>query len=58
LRGIAEGMAARYPDFPKTGTVWITEILAHEVNSCELAFYKAGRMVIEQAYALQNLAEA
>jgi len=52
LRGIGDGMVARFPDFPVTGSIWITEILEDEVDSCELAFYKAGRMVIEQAYAL------
>lgn len=58
LRGIEEGMTARYPDFPKTGSIWITEVLVDEVNSCERAFYKAGRLVIEQAYALQNMKQA
>jgi len=45
-------MAARFPDFPKAGSVWITEIMDDQVNSCERAFYNAGRLVVEQAYAL------
>jgi len=56
LRGIDDGMAARFPDFPKTGSIWITEILDDKVNSCERAFYKAGRLVIEQTYALKQIA--
>jgi hypothetical protein len=56
LRGIGDGMASRFPSFPKTGSIWITEVLADEIDSCELAFYKAARIVIEQAYALKQLA--
>jgi hypothetical protein len=52
LKGIEEGMAARFPNFPSTGSIWITEISEHEVDSCELAFYRAGRLVIDQAYSL------
>lgn len=55
LRGIEQGMAERFPNFPNSGSIWITEVIADEVDSCELAFYKAGRLVIEQAYALHNL---
>jgi hypothetical protein len=56
LRGIDEGMAARFPDFPKTGSIWITEVLDDKVDSCERAFYKAGRLIIEQSYALNQIA--
>jgi hypothetical protein len=51
-RGIQEGLASRFPDFPATGSIWVTEITEHEVDSCERAFYRAGRSIIEQAYAL------
>ena len=51
-RGIQEGMTSRFPDFLSTGSVWVTEITEHEIDSCEHAFYRAGRSVIEQAYAL------
>jgi hypothetical protein len=56
LRGIEHGMASRFPGFPKTGSIWITEVLVDEIDSCDLAFYKAGRLVVEQAYALTQLA--
>jgi len=55
LRGINEGMADRFPDFPNTASVWITEILEDKVDSSERAFYKAGRLAIEQAYALKRI---
>ena len=55
LKGIEEGMAARFPDFPKTGSVWISEIIDNQIDSCELAFYRAGLLVIEQAYSLQQI---
>jgi hypothetical protein len=58
LRGIADGMAARFPQFPATGTIWITEITVHEVDSSQRAFYRAGRLVIEQAFALNVSAKA
>ncbi|MFZ2956263.1 MAG: hypothetical protein WA705_05185 [Candidatus Ozemobacteraceae bacterium] len=51
-RGIQEGLALRFPHFPVTGSIWITEITEHEVYSCERAFYRAGLSIIEQAYAL------
>jgi hypothetical protein len=51
LKGIQDGMALRFPDFPKTGSVWITAIILHPVDSCERAFYRASRMVIDQAYS-------
>ncbi len=52
LRGIEEGMAARFPEFPATGSIWITEVTVHEVDSSQRAFYRVARSIIEQAYAL------
>jgi hypothetical protein len=57
LKGIQEGMAARFPDFPTTGSIWITEISESEVDSSARAFYRAGRLVIDQAYALKQSAK-
>jgi len=54
VRGIEEGMAARFPDFPCSGTIWITEISEHEADSSERAFYRVGRLVIDQAYSLSQ----
>jgi hypothetical protein len=55
LNGIKKGMATRFPDFPTTGSIWVTEIFDDKINSSEVAFYKAGRLVIEQAYSLNNI---
>lgn len=52
IKGIEEGMAMRFSDFPSTGSIWITEVTAHDVDSSQRAFYRAGRLVIDQAYAL------
>lgn len=52
LRGIQEGMASRFPQFPASGSIWITEVTEHEVDSSQRAFYRVGRAIIEQAYAL------
>jgi len=54
IKGIEDGIAARFPDFPSTASIWITEITEHEVDSSQRAFYRAGRLVIEQAYALTD----
>jgi hypothetical protein len=54
-KGIEDGMSFRFPDFPETGSVWITEATEHPVDSSRWAFYLAARCVIEQAYALTQL---
>src|SRR5688572_2136276 len=41
LRGIQNGMALRFPGFPTGGSIWITEVTEHEVDSCQRAFYRA-----------------
>jgi len=58
LKGIEEGVTARFPHFPKTGSVWITGILEDPVDSSARAFYKVGRLVIDQAYLLTNMQTA
>jgi hypothetical protein len=54
-KGIQDGMASRFPDFLKTGSVWITEITEHPINSSNSAFYLAARSVIEQAYIISQV---
>jgi hypothetical protein len=54
-KGIKDGISARFPDFPETGSIWITEVTEYPVDSCQRAFYIAARCVIEQAYALAQL---
>lgn len=54
-KGIKDGMSLRFPDFPETGSFWITEATEHPVDSSQVAFYLAARCAIEQAYALTQL---
>jgi hypothetical protein len=53
--GIQDGMAARFPNFLKTGGIWITEITQHPIDSSSSAFYLAARSVIEQAYIISQV---
>ena len=52
VRGLEDGMALRFPSFPITGSIWILEIQADEVDSTGKAFYQVARMAIDQAYSL------
>jgi hypothetical protein len=54
LQGLQEGMALRFPDFPETGSVWVVDVKADEVESSRRAFYRAARLVIEQAFSLAS----
>lgn len=56
LRGIEDGIAARFPDFPRSGSIWITEI-SDGIDSSQQAFYLAAVMVIEQAFTLTESAK-
>ena len=56
LAGLRDGLSARFPELPASASLWILEILDHEVDSSEMAFYRAARLVIEQAYSLILLA--
>ena len=58
LRGIEEGMTARFPHFPSSGSIWITEVTVHDADSSQRAFYRTGRLVIDQAFALTETAKA
>jgi hypothetical protein len=55
LKGLNEGMTLRFPNFPEKGSVWITAIADNDIDSSQMAFYKAARMVIEQAFALSTI---
>ena len=58
LRGLQEGLALRFPEFPSSGSLWVTEVTVHEVDSSEQAFYRVARLVIDQAHSLANTAKA
>lgn len=55
LKGIEDGMAIRFPNFPKTASIWITGVDEHPVDSSRFAFYLAARCVIDQAYSLAEV---
>jgi hypothetical protein len=57
IRGIKEGLALRFPMFPSSGTIWITEVIVHEIDSSQRAFYRALRLAIDQAHSLCEVAE-
>src|SRR2546421_8113872 len=58
LKGLRDGMALRFPQFPKSASIWITRVDAHDVDTSSMAFYRAARMVVEQAYSLTQPVEA
>ena len=49
LRGLRDGIALRFPEFPASGSIWVTEVTEHPVDSSGGAFYLAARMAIDQA---------
>ena len=53
LKGLQEGLALRFPEFPKSSSLWVTEIMDNEIDSSQQAFYRVARLVIEQAYSLK-----
>jgi len=55
ITGLQDGMSSRFPDFPITGSLWITEVLENHTYSSQRAFYRAARMVIDQAFTLVGL---
>lgn len=52
ISGLRDGMALRFPAFPDSGSVWVTEVVEHPVDSSQQAFYLAARMTIDQAYSI------
>jgi hypothetical protein len=49
-RGLADGMARRFPNFPSTASIWVLEIIEDPVDSSAAAFYRVAVAIIEQAY--------
>ena len=54
VNGIEDGMAELFPEFPPEGSIWITEVFEHPVDSSQRAFYAAARAAIEQAYSVSG----
>jgi hypothetical protein len=55
LKGLTDGLSLRFPDFPSNGSIWVLEIFDDLVDSSQRAFYKAARMIIDQAYSLLEI---
>lgn len=58
LKGLSDGLARYFPNFPDTGSVWVKEVTVHDVSSSQAAFYRAGLLVMSQALALVEIAES
>ena len=52
IKGLEDGLRERFPEFPPHASIWILEVTAHEVDSSQRAFYRAARMLIDQAFTL------
>lgn len=52
VSGLTDAMAACFPEFPPTGSIWITRVDDHPVDSSQDAFYRAAWMVVEQAASI------
>ncbi len=57
-KGLSQGLALYFPTFPNSGSVWITEITVDDVSSSQAAFYRAALLVMNQAFALVEMAES
>ena len=57
LKGLRDAMALRFPEFPKSASIWITRVEVHEVDSSRVAFCQVARMVVEQAFLLTQAVE-
>lgn len=58
LTGLRLGLSRYFPHFPESGSVWVKEVTAHDVDSSQAVFYRAGLQVMRQALALVEIAES
>lgn len=54
VKGIEDGLSARYGSAPMRCAIWITKMEQHPTDSSELAFYLAARGAIDLAHAVTN----
>lgn len=57
-KGLSHGLTRYFPNFPEAGSVWVTEVTVHDVDSSQAAFYRAGLLVMSQAFALAEISES
>lgn len=58
MKGLRHGLTRYFPNFPDSGSVWITEVTANDITSSQAAFYRAALLVMHQARALVDIAES
>jgi len=58
MKGLRDGLARYFPSFPDSGSVWIKEVVVHDVDSSQAAFYRAGLLVMSQASSLAEIVES
>lgn len=58
LKGLRQGLARYFPNFPDSGCVWVKELTVHDVDSSPAAFYRAALLVMNQAFTLAEIAES
>ena len=54
IKGIEDGLIARYGSAPIPRAIWITKIEEHPVDSSDVAFYLAARGAIDLAHSVSN----
>lgn len=57
-KGLSQGLALYFPNFPDSGNVWITEVTVDAISSSQAAFYRAALLVMNQAFALVEIAKS
>lgn len=58
MNGLRQGLTRYFPNFPDSGSVWITEVTVNDISSSQAAFYRAALLIMHQAFALVEIAES
>lgn len=58
MKGLTQGLTRYFPNYPDSGSVWVKEVTVHDVDSSQAAFYRAGLLVMSQAFAFVEIAES
>jgi len=58
MKGLRHGLTRYFPNFLDSGSLWVKEITVHDVDSSQAAFYRAGLLVMSQAFAFVEIAKS
>lgn len=58
MNGLRHGLTRYFPNFPDSGSVWITEVTVNDISSSQAAFYRAALLIMHQAYALVEITKS